>query len=482
MDLFDRFRGSIIGLAIGDALGHPTEFVGSVEGIRARWGPEGVTGFAASGRHPPGTFTDDTQMSIAVCRALLRAGHAGLDALMDAMGEEFTTWSRSRENNRSPGGACMSGCGSLRRGTPWRVSGVRDSKGCGAAMRAAPIGLFFHDDVPELVRVAAAQSAPTHRHPTGYASSVAAASAVAWAAQGGGPGGLLDFVDECVRRLSDSLLAELGCESQLVERYGVREMTAALDGARSSQDLEADDVCRLLGGGWIGEEAVACALWCVLKSGGAFRESVLRGANSSGDSDSIACIAGSIAGAMGGLEAIPEEWVTGVEEGARLDALSRALYRAASERVDTPVLAPELAFFTVRPEPERPHVEPAREDDDGASPASDEAWDEASDEEAAEPQEEDALWATGSESPGVAASLEGWCVHLVGLSVVATETVRARVDELGGSVSDVLDGSVTHVVAPPGGAPPVPASVEVLTEERFLMAIGLGQLPLFKRE
>jgi len=347
MDLQDRFRGSIVGLAIGDAIGHPTEFMSSVTSIRSRWPPSGVTGFEPSGRHPAGTFTDDTQMSICVGRALIAAGHAPLDRLMEVMSDEFTSWSRSAENNRAPGGACMSGCSSLLRGTPWRKAGVADSKGCGAAMRAAPVGLYFHLDEGALVRVATAQSAPTHRHPTGYASSVAAAAAVAWAARGGDLEGLIDFTEACVRRLTPDLLEEMGCEPARVASPGLREMLDALAEVRAAQHEEAEDVCHLLGGAWIGEEAVATALWCVLRARGDFRDAVLRGANSSGDSDSIACIAGSIAGAMVGFDGIPAEWSRDVEQAARLDALARALHEAAVSGADRDP-GSDLSFFTPR--------------------------------------------------------------------------------------------------------------------------------------
>jgi ADP-ribosylglycohydrolase len=347
MELVDRYCGAILGLAIGDALGHPTEFVGSVSGIRARWGPSGVTGFEPTGRHPAGTFTDDTQMSIAVARAFLAAGAADLDALMARMAAEFVAWSRSAQNNRAPGGACMSGCSRLEQGVPWRSAGVADSKGCGAAMRAAPVGLVFHRDEERLIRVALAQSAPTHRHPTGFASSVAAAAAVAWAARGEGLDGLLDFVEACVKRITPEQLVEMGAFPQLVDRYGVGEMTAALQNVRANQDRDEDDVCHVTGGAWIGEEAVAAALWCVLRAGGDFRQSVLRGANSSGDSDSIASIAGGIAGAMAGVAALPSEWVRDVEQGARLRALAVALHHVATTgEVVSP--DPELAFFSGR--------------------------------------------------------------------------------------------------------------------------------------
>jgi ADP-ribosylglycohydrolase len=327
MEDLERIRGSILGLAIGDALGHPTEFVGTLERIRERWGEHGVTDLMPAGRHPAGTFTDDTQMTICVARALVRAGHAPLDEMMKLLGDEFVAWSRSRENDRAPGGTCMQGCRELAFGASWRAAGVAKSKGCGAAMRAAPIGLYFARDVDAMVRVSAAQSSLTHRHPTGIASSVAAAAPVAFVLREKKLDGVVAFTRRCVEMLDPRFLVAVGCPEPLAEQIGNREMLAALDELEGALDKEADDVCSLLGGAWIGEEAVATALWCVLKAGGDFRAAVLRGANSSGDSDSIACIAGSIAGALVGALGIPPAWVERVEKSRELDGLATALQR-----------------------------------------------------------------------------------------------------------------------------------------------------------
>src|SRR6185437_10601736 len=125
MDLVDRFRGSFLGLAIGDAIGHPTEFISSVPRIRQKYGEKGVLGFEPSGAHKAGTFTDDTQMSIAVARALVRAGHASLDELMKLMGDEFVAWADHPTNNRAPGGTCLAGCRKLKQGAAWRDAGVK---------------------------------------------------------------------------------------------------------------------------------------------------------------------------------------------------------------------------------------------------------------------------------------------------------------------------------------------------------------------
>lgn len=354
MDALDRFRGSILGLAIGDALGHPTEFVSNLGAIRARWPPLGVTGFEPSGRHPAGTFTDDTQMALAVARALCRAGRRDLDTLMTVTGEEFVAWSRSPENNRAPGGTCLAGCRALARGVPWREAGVRGSKGCGAAMRAAPVGLFHAGDIDALVRVSAAQSALTHAHPTGVASGVAAAAPVAHVLREGTLDGVFPFVRACLGRLTPALLLDVGCDARLVETIGLREMLDAVDRAEAAASQEAEDVCTLLGGAWVGEEAVACALWCVLRAEGDFSGTVLRAANTSGDSDSIACVAGSIAGALMGVDAIPPVWRGQVEKADVLDGIARALHDAVAQGRDV-ALDPRYDLFGaerfgVRPE------------------------------------------------------------------------------------------------------------------------------------
>ncbi len=68
-----------------------------------------------------------------------------------------------------------------------------------------------------------------------------------------------------------------------------------------------------LGEGWVGEEAVALALYCFLRYPDSYEKCVLRAANTNGDSDSIACIAGAISGAYLGVKAIPKDWIERIE-------------------------------------------------------------------------------------------------------------------------------------------------------------------------
>jgi len=309
MDLAERFEGCMLGLAIGDALGYPTEFL-SLSEIRARYGPAGVQEFESSGFHPPGSYTDDTQMSIAVAQALVEAGDRPLDALMTVMARHFVAWSESPKNDRAPGATCMTGCGNLANGVHWREAGVAESKGCGSAMRAAPIGLYYWRDLDRVVEVATASSLLTHGHPTAVAAAAGAAVAVALLVAHTAPKDLLAGVLAEIQHL------DADCAQKLRE---VGDVLA----------LDPDEAIARLGEAWVGEEAVADALYCFLRSPSDFRRTVRTGANTQGDSDSIACIAGALSGANNGIHAIPDHWRQQVENAELLRSLGRALAAAA---------------------------------------------------------------------------------------------------------------------------------------------------------
>ncbi len=314
--LQDRFQGSILGLAIGDALGRPTEFLHSMDAIRAKFGPDGVTDLEPD-RHPAGTYTDDTQMSLCVALALIEAGREPLDDLMETMAREFAAWSVSAENDRAPGTSCMAGCANLRRGKSWREAGVPGSKGCGSAMRTAPIGLYFHDDEARLIEVARASSLPTHGHPTAQASAAATALLTAWALHHEDPPEYPGRLAEIMRRMDGGQDV-----ARLVERipYLLSE---------PPDEVLCDG---RLGEAWVADEAVAGALYCFCRSAEDYRTTVLTGANTVGDSDSIACIAGAISGAYNGLAAIPDRWRCRVERANDLLEIANRLHAAAQVR------------------------------------------------------------------------------------------------------------------------------------------------------
>ena len=308
-----RFQATILGLAIGDALGRPTEFIDNLADLREKFGPVGVTDFEADW-HPPGTYTDDTQMSLAIARALILAGHRPLDDLMQVISDEFVTWNRSPENDRAPGITCRTGCENLEAGIPWRTAGVARSKGCGSAMRTAPIGLYYHADEAKLIEVARASSLPTHGHPTALAAAAGTALLVAWALHGDDPA-------KFPRRLRDILQTMPGGE----------ETAALIERVPTVLDQPPDRVLTagVLGEAWTADEAVASALYCFCRSPDDYRDTVLIAANTVGDSDSIACIAGAISGAYNGLDAIPAHWRQNVEDSAMLHEIATDLFHAA---------------------------------------------------------------------------------------------------------------------------------------------------------
>ncbi|MEK6677593.1 MAG: ADP-ribosylglycohydrolase family protein [Planctomycetota bacterium] len=311
----NQFEGSIVGLAVGDALGRPTEFLRTLEGIRARFGLEGLTDLQAD-RHPAGTYTDDTQLSLCIARTLIQAGRKPLDELMLVMADEFLRWSQSAENDRAPGATCLAGCRNLGKGVAWREAGLVASKGCGSAMRTAPIGLFYFDDEARLMAMAQASSLPTHRHSTAVAAAVATALLVAWA----------------LRRDDPTVYPQrLAAAMDALEGGG--EVARLVARVRRYLSEPPDEVlCSpVLGEAWVADEAVASGLYCFCRSPDDFQCTVLTAANTVGDSDSIGCIAGAISGAYNGMHAIPRRWSDGVENSAILRQVARDLLSARSQ-------------------------------------------------------------------------------------------------------------------------------------------------------
>jgi ADP-ribosylglycohydrolase len=300
----EQVLGMIYGLALGDALGGPVEFW-DLKGIRERYGTGGI-------QEPPDPawFTDDTQMTLAVAEALIAAGREDLGAIMEALSQEFVTWLRSPENDRAPGGACLYGARQLEAGVPWWRSGKPNSKGCGAAMRVAPIGYLYQHELPKLRRVAAASALTTHHHPTARLAAVAAAFLVKLA---------LD------RFSPEDLLPALELETH--NQAGDFDRTLAR--LESALEMDSQDAALAhIGDGWVAEEAVLMALYCFLKSPDDFVATIRRGANTQGDSDSIASIAGGLSGAYLGVGALPAAWISRLEKSAYLWDVARRLAAA----------------------------------------------------------------------------------------------------------------------------------------------------------
>src|SRR5262249_54762224 len=161
---------SLEGLAIGDAFGQM--FSAAPRAARAR---------VKNNRLPPAPWwrTDDTEMALAVVEVLNRFGHVDQDALARRFAERF-----DEEPDRGYGKMARIILRSVLRGDDWRRAsaaafGAAGSKGNGGAMRVAPLGAWFADDLDAVVTGARDSAQVTHAHPEGQAGAVAVAVAAA---------------------------------------------------------------------------------------------------------------------------------------------------------------------------------------------------------------------------------------------------------------------------------------------------------------
>jgi ADP-ribosylglycohydrolase len=156
-----RASGCLFGMAFGDALGADTEFL-TVPEILRQFPPAGPKEL----RGNPARVTDDTQMALAVGRALLSAQRPyTYDTLHFPLYSEFIAWLNETDNSRAPGNTCLDACYALEEGISWQQATIPESKGCGANMRVAPVGILpLEDGLTPQTRagIAQLQAAFTH--------------------------------------------------------------------------------------------------------------------------------------------------------------------------------------------------------------------------------------------------------------------------------------------------------------------------------
>lgn len=298
----DRYRGTLLGLAVGDAVGTTVEF-------KARGTFPRLTDMVGGGTFglQPGQWTDDTSMALCLARSLLHCD--GFDAL-DQM-KRYVRW--YRDGYLSSTGDCFdigtttrSALGKFEStGDPWAGPCGPSTAGNGSLMRLAPIPLFYAPDAAAAVAHAADSSRTTHGAP--------------------------QAVDACrlFASLLVSALAGTGKEELLFgERAGLvspLEPAVAAIASGAWRDKQESEI-RSSGYALHSLEAV---LWCFHKTS-SFRDAVLTAANLGEDADTTAAIVGQLAGAFYGESGIPEEWRQRVLWGPRIAALGEALGRAGN--------------------------------------------------------------------------------------------------------------------------------------------------------
>jgi ADP-ribosylglycohydrolase len=334
--------GSLYGLAFGDAIGDPIEFV-SYKELRRRF-PSGAPVPARKLR-----ITDDTQMSLAVWQALTVAGQQDLPAVRSALIDAFLAWRIDPDNNRAPGATCMGALGQLSRhrnpARSWGRATIAASAGCGAVMRAPWIGLHPAVDPGEVSTIAKMQAALTHGHPEATAVAAAAAELTVALSRGDvalvdAPTWLLEWARaEWLRQYDSEALGKLHrrCAGMTATEYHQRGAWAVAEAAHRARDLATQlaavgpfriDVCAVGGQGWKSADCLATAAGVAagldIECDGL--TIIRQAAYSHGDSDSIAAVCGALVGAARGLLAEHDALVSRLEPRYR-----RELAAAASE-------------------------------------------------------------------------------------------------------------------------------------------------------
>ncbi len=344
LSLLSRFRGCILGGALGDALGYPVEFLQEDE-INKRYGRNGITELKADKQLGVALVSDDTQMTLFTAEGIMWAhklggkdeiasytsyvfyayqrwlytqtGSIASRLYADALDKDSEYASKLLQcgelfSRRAPGNTCLmalSGASDHNYGR--LINKINDSKGCGGVMRVAPAGLYFMDDSEKAFRMAAEFSAITHTHPTGYLAGGSLGSMIAELANG------------------SSLDRALDVSMHILKDYdNCMETLRALDSARTLEagDTPPQTAVKRLGEGWIAEEALAIGVYCALCHYDNAENAMRLAVNHSGDSDSTGAICGNIIGAHLGYEALPQKWLKRLELCDVIDDTAKELY------------------------------------------------------------------------------------------------------------------------------------------------------------
>ena len=278
-----RMHDSLEGLSVGDAFGQ--QFMWHVEDIPSRRTDV-----------PIWRWTDDTEMALSIVRVLLKHGEIDQDRLSKSFADEF-------DSGRGYGaGMLYELLPRLKAGHDWRtVSPVlfgTGSFGNGGAMRVAPLGAYFSDDVSLAAEQARLSAEVTHAHPEGIAGAVAIAVAAA--------------ISHHIHRDMDGrqFLAAIATH---VPEGKVRD--GILKAIRLDEQTDADLAGVTLGNGSqvTAQDTVPFCLWIVSRYPDDFEEALWKTVAALGDMDTNCAIVGGILAARLGRESIPSEWLTARE-------------------------------------------------------------------------------------------------------------------------------------------------------------------------
>jgi len=294
-DLRDRYRGALLALACGDALGSAVEF-------RRRGTFVPVAGMRGGGPFnlAPGQWTDDTSMALCLAASLIE--RRGFDA-QDQMNRYVDWWRRGYQSST---GQCFDIGRTTRSalarfeatGLPFAGTTDPNDAGNGSLMRLAPVVLFFHPDVAGVVARAAESSRTTHAAPEAVDCCRLLAFAIARALGGCAKASLLD-----------------GAIDHLTEP-AVRTIAAGAYLDKPEHQIE---------GSGYAVASLEAALWCIATTN-SLRDAVLAAVNLGDDADTTGAITGQLAGALYGSTAIPGEWLACLHRRDEIAGYADGLY------------------------------------------------------------------------------------------------------------------------------------------------------------
>ncbi len=295
VDVLDRARGCLLGLAVGDALGTTLEF--SRRDALPR--QTEMTGGGPFGLRP-GEWTDDTAMTLALGESLVACN--GFDA-QDVMNRFVSWWS---EGAYSCTGTCFDigvttaeALGSYRRtGDPFAGPTAENTAGNGSLMRLASVPLFALGDADETARLAKEQSRLTHGAPQAIEACAFFAGLLREAILGAGKA---------------AVLAPRAWEGHATVR-------AVAGGSWRGKDRAA-----IRASGYV-IHTLEAALWAVGRTE-SFEDALVLAVNLGEDADTVGAVTGQLAGALYGASAIPERWMRRLAWRERITRLAEALPR-----------------------------------------------------------------------------------------------------------------------------------------------------------
>jgi ADP-ribosylglycohydrolase len=332
IDLYDRVLGSLAWACIGDALGAPTE-QRSIAEIRAIWGGR-LERFEAPPADAPfgkgrqaAQITDDSSQMLYLVDAY---SEHGPDLTPRDVADALLRWADNAEYYpRFAGPSTRAGVDRLRAGENPAETGrigrlTSEGTSNGAAMRVAPAGLAHPGDPAAAVRAALVTCLPSHGTNLAVAGAGCVAAAVAAALA---PGAGLTEVVRAARWGAvegERLGREHGRE--VAGPSVARRLDLALELAATADSLDdaVAAIAETVGTGLHISEAVPAALGILLAAGGDPWLAVVGGANAGDDTDTVACIAGSIAGALAGFGSVPADLYRQVCEANDVDLERRA--------------------------------------------------------------------------------------------------------------------------------------------------------------